>query len=72
MDDEDDTEDEEATTDFVDDRTSPITVLHMRDHPAIDDQAPVDQVHPSAPDVVAQASEDGEQTASDDDEGDRT
>lgn len=44
LDDEDDTGDEEATTDFVDVRTAPITVLQMRDHPAIHDDAPVNSV----------------------------
>jgi multicomponent Na+:H+ antiporter subunit C len=43
MDDEADTADDEATTDFVGVDTSPITVLHMRDHPAIHDDAPVDR-----------------------------
>lgn len=33
---------EEATTDFVGVQTAPITVLHMRDHSAIDDDAPFD------------------------------
>ncbi|KJQ52469.1 Na(+)/H(+) antiporter subunit C [Microbacterium sp. SA39] len=33
---------EEATTDFVGVQTAPITVLHMRDHPSIQDDAPVD------------------------------
>ncbi len=42
MDDESDLEDE-ATTDFVGVQTAPITVLHMRDHPSIDDDAPVDR-----------------------------
>ena len=41
MDDESGTDDD-ATTDFVGVQTAPITVLHMRDHPAIDDDAPVD------------------------------
>ncbi|HWS50605.1 MAG TPA: Na(+)/H(+) antiporter subunit C [Microbacterium sp.] len=35
--------DQEATTDFVGVQTSPITVLHMRDHPAIHDDAPTDR-----------------------------
>lgn len=49
MDDEGDEDVEEAPTDFVDVTTSPITVLHMRDHPAIHDDAPVDSpVGPSA------------------------
>lgn len=42
MDDESDVDDE-ATTDFVGVQTAPITVLHMRDHPAINDDAPVDR-----------------------------
>lgn len=42
MEDDADLEDEEATTDFVGVQTSPITVLHMRDNPAIRDDAPVD------------------------------
>jgi multisubunit Na+/H+ antiporter MnhC subunit len=42
MDDEADTEDDEATTDFVGVQTAPITVLHMRDHAAIQDDAPTD------------------------------
>lgn len=46
MDDEADTDDE-ATTDFVGVQTSPITVLHMRDHPSIHDDAPTDR--PAAP-----------------------
>lgn len=41
-DDEGGYDDDEATTDFVGIQTAPITVLHMRDHPAIDDAAPVD------------------------------
>lgn len=36
-------EDEDATTDFVGLNTSPITVLHMRDNPAIHDDAPIDR-----------------------------
>jgi multicomponent Na+:H+ antiporter subunit C len=35
--------DEEISTDFVDTSTQPITVLHHRDHAAIDDDAPVDR-----------------------------
>ncbi|MFD5224082.1 Na(+)/H(+) antiporter subunit C [Microbacterium sp. NPDC058342] len=42
FDDESTPEEEEATTDFVGTATAPITVLHMRDHPAIQDDAPVD------------------------------
>lgn len=42
MDDESTAAEEEATTDFVGVQTAPITVLHMRDHPAIDDDAPTD------------------------------
>lgn len=44
MDDEADVEDE-ATTDFVGVQTAPITVLHMRDHPSISDDAPVDRAY---------------------------
>ncbi|MFJ4172606.1 Na(+)/H(+) antiporter subunit C [Microbacterium sp. NPDC089696] len=47
MDDEADIDDDEATTDFVGVQTAPITVLHMRDHPAIHDDAPVDRVYGS-------------------------
>lgn len=36
-------EDEDATTDFVGLNTAPITVLHMRDNPAIHDDAPIDR-----------------------------
>ncbi len=43
MDDEADAADAEATTDFVGVQTSPITVLHMRDHPSIHDDAPTDR-----------------------------
>src|SRR5690606_15216241 len=43
LDDESDGEDEDATTDFVGEDTAPITVLHMRDHPSIDDDAPTDR-----------------------------
>ncbi|HWV48637.1 MAG TPA: Na(+)/H(+) antiporter subunit C [Microbacterium sp.] len=46
LDDEGDTEDEDVTTDFVGVQTAPITVLHMRDHPAIQDDAPVDSPLP--------------------------
>ncbi|UNK70827.1 Na(+)/H(+) antiporter subunit C [Microbacterium sp. H1-D42] len=43
FDDESDTDDDDATTDFVGTVTAPITVLHMRDHPSIHDDAPVDR-----------------------------
>ncbi len=59
LDDEDDTGDEDATTDFVDVRTVPITVLHMRDNPAIRDDAPLDRVR------------DASASDAPDDEGDR-
>lgn len=68
MDDEDLAGDEDATTDFVDVRTAPITVLHMRDHPAIQDDAPVDRVW-SPPDS---AHKPADAPASDDEEEDRT
>ncbi|WP_243228553.1 NADH-quinone oxidoreductase subunit K [Microbacterium sp. CIAB417] len=38
--------DEDVTTDFVGVQTAPITVLHMRDHPAIHDDAPFDSPLP--------------------------
>ncbi|MEJ6555463.1 Na(+)/H(+) antiporter subunit C [Microbacterium esteraromaticum] len=50
FDDESSREDEDATTDFVGVSTAPITVLHMRDHPSIDDDAPVDLPDRSAAD----------------------
>lgn len=43
IDDESTPEEEEATTDFVDTVTAPLTVLNMRDHPALHDDAPVDR-----------------------------
>lgn len=75
LDDEDDTGDEDATTDFVDVRTAPITVLHMRDHPSIHDDAPVDRAWSAdaSTDSPLPESVEGSATASDtDDEGDRT
>ena len=62
MDDEDDTDDEDAPTDFVGVHTAPITVLHMRDHPAIHDDAPV-----NTPDAPRRAST-GTRAAIEDDE----
>ncbi|MES2867336.1 MULTISPECIES: Na(+)/H(+) antiporter subunit C [Microbacterium] len=72
MDDEDDVADEEATTDFVDVRTSPITVLHMRDHASIQDDAPMDRpwVPRSRPEPVE--GHENAPDASSDDEGNRT
>ncbi len=49
MDDEGDEDDDEATTDFVGVQTAPITVLHMRDHPAIHDDAPMDMAYGAEP-----------------------
>lgn len=49
LEDESDEEDEEATTDFVGEETAPITVLHMRDHPSIQDDAPTDRAWDGAP-----------------------
>lgn len=43
MDDESDLEDEDASTDFIDVQTAPITVLHGKDHPSLRDDAPVDR-----------------------------
>lgn len=47
--DDESTSDDEASTDFVGVTTAPITILNMRDHPAIVDDAPVDV--PDAPDA---------------------
>ena len=59
MDDESETEDDEATTDFVGVQTAPITVLHMRDNPAIHDDAPYDSpyVPESEPDGADDAAD---------------
>ena len=63
FDDESDASDD-ATTDFVGVTTSPITVLHMRDHPSIHDDAPVDR--PDAPPASEQtASAASDEPASD-------
>lgn len=70
MDDEDDVAEEEATTDFVDVRTSPITVLHMRDHASIQDDAPMDR--PWVPRAEPSGDASDAPDASSDDEGDRT
>ncbi|GAA2938949.1 hypothetical protein GCM10010458_24380 [Microbacterium luteolum] len=61
---------EEATTDFVGVQTAPITVLHMRDHPSIHDDAPFD----AADARPAERPEDGERRPerAQRDEGDRT
>lgn len=65
-DDEGDYADDDATTDFVGLQTAPITVLHMRDHPAIDDAAPVDRpVLRQAQEPREQAREDGERARED-------
>lgn len=69
MDDETEAEDEESTTDFLDVRTAPITVLHMRDHPSIRDDAPVDRAWRP---VASTAEPDAPPAASTDDEEDRT
>ncbi|WP_144793965.1 Na(+)/H(+) antiporter subunit C [Microbacterium paludicola] len=58
MDDEDDTGDEDATTDFVDVRTAPITVLHMKDHPSIHDDAPTDRAWGTNPAAAGPADPD--------------
>lgn len=70
MDDEDDVAEEEATTDFVDVRTSPITVLHMRDHASIQDDAPMDRPWVPREEPREDAPSDAPE-ASSDDEGDR-
>jgi multicomponent Na+:H+ antiporter subunit C len=70
MDDESDVEDDEATTDFVGVQTAPITVLHMRDHPSIHDDAPVDRADEPRPvsDPVAEQQSVAEDTPSIDDD----
>ncbi|WP_217176974.1 Na(+)/H(+) antiporter subunit C [Streptomyces sp. AC495_CC817] len=65
-DDEGDYTDDDATTDFVGVQTAPITVLHMRDHPAIHDDAPVDMpvaraVEPPADDPDQRPDDDEEE-----------
>ena len=64
MDDESETDDDEATTDFVGVQTAPITVLHMRDNPAIHDDAPYDA--PYVPETEPEP--DGEDDAADQDD----
>lgn len=66
MDDEGDEEDEDATTDFIDVNTAPITVLHMRDHPAVHDDAPVNTPLVAGSDAAASPRVTGE---TDGDEG---
>ncbi len=46
MDDEITEEDDDATTDFLDTATAPITVLHHEDFDTLSDDAPVDAPHP--------------------------
>lgn len=58
MDDEMDIGDEDASTDFVGVQTAPITVLHMKDHPSIHDDAPVDRPWESAADGADDGEED--------------
>ena len=58
MEDDADAADDEATTDFVGVQTAPITVLHMRDHPAIHDDAPVDRPASYTQDAGANADPD--------------
>jgi multicomponent Na+:H+ antiporter subunit C len=66
-DDEGDYADDDATTDFVGLQTAPITVLHMRDHPAIDDAAPVDRPVATDPRIVDRAEPDETRRPSEDD-----
>ncbi|WP_300266323.1 Na(+)/H(+) antiporter subunit C [Microbacterium sp.] len=72
LDDEDDAEDEEATTDFVGEHTAPITVLHMRDHPAIHDDAPIDRAWAPREPPLPEPVEGSETEASDGKGEDRT
>lgn len=74
IDDESTIEEEEATTDFLGTATSPITVLHMRDHPAIRDDAPVDVPQRAAVQeqtAAGDAAGEGDIAREDDDEEDR-
>ncbi|MBO0980358.1 Na(+)/H(+) antiporter subunit C [Microbacterium sp. SD291] len=50
MDDEGETADDDATTDFVGVQTAPITVVTLREHPAIHGEGPVDRPAASAAD----------------------
>ncbi len=72
MDDEADADDDSATTDFVGVQTAPITVLHMRDHPAIHDDAPVDRAYASRAPRDDGGSSEGEGRASSDGDGEST
>lgn len=74
IDDESTPEEEEATTDFVGTVTAPITVLNMRDHAYIQDDAPVDVADRPSTGSGAQVGLDAEPVDApldDDDEGDR-
>lgn len=70
MDDEADADDDSATTDFVGVQTAPITVLHMRDHPAIHDDAPVDRAYVSRAPRDDGGTSEAEGRASSDGDGD--
>lgn len=65
MDDESETGDDEATTDFVGVQTAPITVLHMRDHPSIHDDAPFDSPTGRGGDEPSSPSDGGPETGPD-------
>jgi len=68
MDDESESDDDEATTDFVGVQTAPITVLHMRDHSSIQDDAPVDRAYGSYGTDASAGVLDAESAPPDDDE----
>ncbi len=76
-DDEGDYTDDEATTDFVGVQTAPITVLHMRDNPAIHDDAPMDRpvsttvADAEAPEAIPDADRHDDETPDAGERGDR-
>ena len=66
MDDESETDDDDATTDFVGVQTAPITVLHMRDNPAIHDDAPYDAPYVPEPEPEPDGADDADADRDDD------
>ena len=66
MDDESESGDDDASTDFVGVQTAPITVLHMRDNPAIHDDAPYDAPFVPEPEPEPDGAADGAADRDDD------
>ena len=58
--------DDDATTDFVGVQTAPITVLHMRDNPAIHDDAPYDAPYVPEPEPEPDGADDADADRDDD------